>query len=67
MTLRAGVIGLGVMGRHHTRVLQDMDGVDLVGVADPDPAALDKVLRGRDLRGFSDTDRCFLARRSTWW
>ena len=34
-TLRAGVIGLGMMGRHHARVLRELDGVDLVAVADP--------------------------------
>jgi len=33
--LRVGVVGLGVMGRNHVRVLRTMDGVDLVGVADP--------------------------------
>ncbi|WP_144709963.1 Gfo/Idh/MocA family protein [Curtobacterium pusillum] len=32
--LRAGVIGLGMMGRHHARVLRTLDGVELVGVAD---------------------------------
>lgn len=32
--LRAGVIGLGMMGRHHARVLRSLEGVDLVGVAD---------------------------------
>lgn len=33
--LRAGLIGLGMMGRHHARVLGSLDGVELVGVADP--------------------------------
>jgi UDP-N-acetylglucosamine 3-dehydrogenase len=33
--LRAGLVGLGAMGRNHARVLQLMDGVQLVGVADP--------------------------------
>jgi predicted dehydrogenase len=33
--LRAGLIGLGAMGRHHARVLREMPGVDLVAVADP--------------------------------
>lgn len=33
--LRAGLIGLGSMGRHHARVLRSLEGVDLVGVADP--------------------------------
>jgi UDP-N-acetylglucosamine 3-dehydrogenase len=32
--LRAGLIGLGMMGRHHARVLASLEGVDLVGVAD---------------------------------
>jgi predicted dehydrogenase len=33
--LRAGLVGLGAMGRNHARVLGLLDGVDLVGVADP--------------------------------
>lgn len=35
MTLRAGVLGLGVMGRHHSRTLNNLDGVDFLGVYDP--------------------------------
>lgn len=34
-TLRAGLIGLGMMGRHHARVLLGLDGVELVAAADP--------------------------------
>ena len=37
MTLRAGVIGIGVMGRHHSRVLSGLNGVEFVGVYDPAP------------------------------
>lgn len=33
--LRAGLLGLGMMGRHHARILHDLDGVQLVAVADP--------------------------------
>lgn len=33
--LRAGLVGIGMMGRNHARVLHEIDGVDLVGVADP--------------------------------
>ncbi|EYR64765.1 dehydrogenase [Actinotalea ferrariae CF5-4] len=33
--LRAGLIGLGMMGRHHARVLGSLEGVELVAVADP--------------------------------
>ena len=32
--LRAGLIGLGMMGRHHARNLRSLEGVDLVAVAD---------------------------------
>jgi predicted dehydrogenase len=32
--LRAGLIGLGMMGRHHARVLSSLEGVELVAVAD---------------------------------
>lgn len=34
-TLRAGLIGLGMMGRHHARNLKALDGVELVACADP--------------------------------
>jgi UDP-N-acetylglucosamine 3-dehydrogenase len=44
--LRAGLVGLGAMGRHHARVLRSLDGVEFVAGADPggDPhSALDGV------------------------
>ncbi len=34
MPLRAGLIGLGMMGRHHARVLRSLADVELVAVAD---------------------------------
>lgn len=33
--LRAGLVGLGMMGRNHARVLASLDEVDLVAVVDP--------------------------------
>lgn len=33
--LRAGVIGLGVMGKNHARILSTLSGVKLVGIVDP--------------------------------
>lgn len=33
--LRAGLVGLGMMGRHHARVLNSLEGVELVAMADP--------------------------------
>lgn len=32
--LRVGVIGVGALGRHHARILSELDGVQLVAVAD---------------------------------
>ncbi|HEX2766194.1 MAG TPA: Gfo/Idh/MocA family oxidoreductase [Candidatus Limnocylindria bacterium] len=56
--LRAGVIGLGMMGRNHVRVWDEaVDDVDLVAVADPDPAAVARATAGRRARGFDDPDR----------
>lgn len=47
MTLRAGVLGLGVMGRHHSRVLSSLEGVEFVGVYDPSDA-IPSVVQGKD-------------------
>jgi UDP-N-acetylglucosamine 3-dehydrogenase len=33
--LRAGLVGLGMMGRHHARILGSLEGVELVAVCDP--------------------------------
>ena len=33
--LRAGLVGLGMMGRHHMRLLDQIDDVEFVGVHDP--------------------------------
>ena len=53
--LRAAVIGLGMMGRAHVRVWSEMiDGVELVGVADPDDRALGQATDGRSVRGYAD-------------
>lgn len=33
--LRYGILGIGSMGRHHVRNVRELDGVDLVAIADP--------------------------------
>ncbi|WP_226345162.1 Gfo/Idh/MocA family protein [Agilicoccus flavus] len=47
--LRAGLIGLGMMGRNHGRVLAGLDGVDLVAVADASGQDPHGVAKGRPL------------------
>lgn len=56
-TLRAAVIGLGFMGRNHLRVYGELDGVDVVAVADPDPGVLERAVRGRTARPYEDYRR----------
>lgn len=63
-TLRAGVIGLGMMGRNHVRVWDGgVDGVELVAVADPDAAAIDRAVAGRRARGYDDPERMLAEER----
>ncbi len=57
MVLRAGVLGLGVMGRNHARVLAGLEGVEFVGVFDPAPNVPERVHDRpviRDLDAFLD-------------
>ena len=53
-TLSAAVIGLGSMGANHARVLADTPGIELVAVADANPAAVAKAVAGRPIPGFPD-------------
>ena len=60
--LRAGVIGLGMMGRAHVRVWDEMvDGVELVAVADTDAGALRDAIEGREARPYADPNAMLAA------
>jgi predicted dehydrogenase len=52
--LRVGVVGVGVMGYNHARVLAEMPGVNLVGVADPDDKQADFVERSLGCAAVAD-------------
>lgn len=54
--LRVGVVGAGVMGSNHARVLAGLAGVELVGVADPDRAQQDLVTRVLGCAAVDDLD-----------
>ena len=54
--LRVGVVGLGVMGKNHARVLSELPGVTLVGVADPDQAQVEFVTSRLGCAGFSSLE-----------
>ncbi len=55
-TLRVGVVGVGVMGSNHARVLSEMPGVQLVGIADPDGARSDQVASRLGCVAFKDAE-----------
>jgi predicted dehydrogenase len=52
--LRIGLIGFGVMGRNHARVLGDRDGVRLVAVADLEADALAAAIAATGATGFDE-------------
>ena len=54
--LKVGVVGVGVMGSNHARVLADIPGVHLVGIADPDRKQRDVVARTLGCTACSDID-----------
>jgi predicted dehydrogenase len=54
--LKVGVVGVGVMGSNHARVLSDISGVHLAGIADPDRKQRDFVARSLGCEAFADLD-----------
>ncbi len=54
MTLKAAVIGVGQIGRHHARVYRSIEKVELVAVVDADPTAFSKLTRSSQTRGYVD-------------
>ncbi len=54
--MRVGVVGVGVMGSNHARVLSEMPGVELVGIADPDAARRDQVAGRVGCVAFKDVE-----------
>lgn len=64
--MRMGLVGMGMMGRNHARVLSSMDGVELVGVADEAGDRFSVVGRARTVPRLEDLlelelDACVLA------
>ena len=55
--LRVGVIGAGVMGSNHARVLAGLPGVSLVGVVDPSPAHRTRAMELANCASFETLDQ----------
>lgn len=54
--VRIGVVGVGVMGANHARVLADLPGAELVGIADPDAVQAAKVAEALGCAAVPDID-----------
>ena len=54
--LRVGVVGVGVMGSNHARVLTGLPDVRLVGVADPDGHQANFVAKTLNIKAVRDVD-----------
>lgn len=52
--VRAAVVGVGALGRHHARILASTDGIDFVGVADTDEPRARDVAGTYSVESFSD-------------
>lgn len=50
--MRVGVVGTGVMGKNHVRVLRELPDVELVGVADADVSSATRVAEANGTRGY---------------
>lgn len=64
--LRVGLAGLGVMGKHHLRILSQLDGVDLVGVYDIESLSIPASINAKFVSSLnellkSDIDYCVVS------
>ncbi len=61
--IRAAVIGVGAIGRHHARVYAELEGVQLVAVADPQPDRRHSVARRYGTQAYADAEALLVAER----
>ncbi|HEY7297862.1 MAG TPA: Gfo/Idh/MocA family oxidoreductase [Xanthobacteraceae bacterium] len=54
--LRVGVVGVGVMGSNHARVLAELPGIALAGIADPDEKQRQFVCEALGCAGYPELD-----------
>jgi predicted dehydrogenase len=59
--LRVGVVGAGVMGSNHARVLAGLPGISLTGIVDPLPAHRERAAKLVGCRTFNDIDEMLAA------
>ena len=54
MALRAAVIGVGYLGRHHARIYSSLEGVELIGVVDASQEARDSIAKEYGTESYAD-------------
>ncbi len=52
--LNMAVVGVGALGRHHARILSQLDSVNLLGVADPNAAAGQTIASAHQTKWYRD-------------
>ena len=52
--MKAGVIGVGYLGKFHAQKYKAMEGVELVGVADVDSVTVKRIAEENDCKAFTD-------------
>jgi len=52
--MKVGVIGVGYLGKYHAQKYKDIEGVELVGVADVDLPTAERIADENDCRAFQD-------------
>ena len=57
--LRVAVVGLGVMGRNHVRILSELEEADLVAVCDASKDAVSRMTRKYRVAGFTSPQELF--------
>src|SRR5699024_7788930 len=55
MTVRIGLVGCGDVSVVHFEAIRDIEGLELVGVADTDPQALARAVEATGVPGFAST------------
>ena len=55
--IRAGVIGVGAMGKHHARIYSGMSGAELIGVVDINKKIASEVAAKYNTEAFTDCER----------
>ncbi|MDY6959515.1 MAG: Gfo/Idh/MocA family oxidoreductase, partial [Halobacteriota archaeon] len=52
--MKVGVIGVGVMGEHHTRVYSEIENVCLVGISDLNESKITKLAEQYNTKAYTD-------------